>query len=103
MLPVALALVLTLLHVPALAQRAPVSSGTDLEQRIRQKTTVIRPKPAPDTLTRDANQAVDELSAVRRRDETLRELSPPTARRPDLDADVTGGIQTRGLQRARPR
>jgi hypothetical protein len=103
MLPVALALVLTLMPVPALAQSAPGSGGTELEQRIHQKKPVVRPKPAGDTLTRDANQAVDELSAARRRDEILRELSRPTARRPDLDPDVTGGIQTRGLQRARPR
>jgi hypothetical protein len=95
MLRVALALVLTLLPVPTLA--------TDLEQRVRQKKTVVQPRPSPDTLTRDANRAIEELAATRRRDETLRELSRPTVRRPDLDTSVTGGIQTRNLQRALPR
>ena len=96
----ALVLALMLLSLPALAQSAPGSKDTDLEQRIRQKKTVVQPKPSPDTVTRDANQAVDELAARQRRDETLRELNRPTVRRPDLDESVTGGIQTRNLQRS---
>ncbi len=99
----ALALVLTLLPLPAPAQNAPGPRDTDLEQRVRQKTTIVQPKPSPDTVTRDANRAVDEFAAGQRRDETLRELTRPTVRRPDLDESVTGGIQTRNLRRSLPR
>ncbi len=103
MVRLALVLTLTLLPLPAPAQSGRPSNSTDLEQRVRQKKIVVQPKPSLDTLTRDANQAVDELAAGRRRDETLRELNRPSVRRPDLDENVTGGIQTRALQRALPR
>ena len=102
MVCLALVLALTLLPLPALAQGGLSSSSTDLEQRIRQKKTVVQPRPAPDTLTRDANRAVDELAAGQRLDQTLRELNRPSPRRPDLDATVSGAIQTRSLQRALP-
>jgi hypothetical protein len=98
-----LAIALMLLPLPALAQSAPPSGDAELQQRIRQKKTIVQPKPSPETVTRDANEAVDELAARQRRDETLRELNQPMPRRPDLNENVTGGIQTRNLNSVRPR
>ena len=98
-----LAIAFMLLPLPALAQSALPSSDADLQQRIRQQRTIVQPKPSPETVTRDANEAVDELAARQRRDETLRELNQPMPRRPDLNENVTGGIQTRNLNSVRPR
>jgi hypothetical protein len=98
-----LAIVLALLPLSALAQSTPPSGDVDLQQRIHQKKTIVQPKPSPETVTRDANEAVDELAARQRRDETLRELNQPMPRRPDLNENVTGGIQTRNLNSVRPR
>jgi hypothetical protein len=97
-----LVIALMLLPVPVLAQSAPSSDG-DLQQRIRQKKIIVQPKPSPETATREANEAVDELGARARRDETLRDLNRPMPPRPDLNENVTGGIQTRNLNSIRPR
>ena len=98
-----LAIALMLLPAAACAQSAPPPSDADLQQRIRQKTIIVQPRPSPEAATRDANEAVDELAARQRRDATLPELNPPMPRRPDLNENVTGGIQTRNLNSIRPR
>lgn len=103
MIRVTLAVALTLLPWPAFGQSALSSSDADLQQRLRQRKVIVQPKPSADTVTRDAEQAVDDLAARQRRDETLRELNQPGTRRPDLDQNVTGGIQTRNLNSVRPR
>jgi hypothetical protein len=103
MLRQALVLFLVLLPLPALAQSAPASDDSHLQQSIRQKKIIVQPKIAPEVITREANEAVDEMTAEQRRDATLREMNRPMPRRPDLNEDVTGGIQTRGLKDVRPR
>jgi hypothetical protein len=103
MLRLALVIVLMLSPLSALAQSVTPLAESPLEQRIRQKKTIVQPKPSPETIKREANQAIDEMMAEQRRDATLRELNRPMAPRPDLDENVTGGIQTRNLRNARPR
>ena len=101
MLRVALAIVLVLVPWSALGQSAPTSGDTDLQQRMRQRKIIVQPKPSPEAIARDADQAVDELAARQRQEQTLRELNRPGSPRPDLDQNVTGGIQTRNLNRPR--
>lgn len=76
------------------AQTKP-SGQLDLEykQRAPALQTVPRRKVEEDT-----NQAVQELNR-QRTDRMLRDVQPGPSRRPDLDHDVTQGIQSRGLGR----
>jgi hypothetical protein len=47
----------------------------------------------------DTAQAIQEIESRRKDDALSRESRPDPARRPDLDHDVTQGIQSRGLDR----
>jgi hypothetical protein len=94
-----LAIALVLLPLPVLAQSA-LSTDSDLQQQIRQKRIIVQPRPSPDVIQRDADQAIDELAAERRVDGTLRDINRPMPRRPDLTEPVQGGIQTRELNKA---
>jgi hypothetical protein len=91
-------LLLTLLVVVGSAGIAPAqtkpSGQLDLEykQRAPALQTVPRRKVEEDT-----NQAVQELNR-QRTDRMLRDVQPGPPRRPDLDHDVTQGIQSRGLR-----
>lgn len=78
--------------VPAQNKAAPL----DLEYKPR--VPALRPVP-PRKVEEDTAQAVRELDR-QRTDQMLREAQPGPARRPDLDRDLTGGIQTRGLNDA---
>ena len=92
-----LALALLIVVVSAGAVPAQSKSGSiDLEYKPR--TPALRPVP-PKKLEEDTAQAVREIDR-RRTDEMLRKAQPTPPRRPDVDPDVTGGIQTRGLNNA---
>ena len=52
----------------------------------------------PRKIEEDTAQALIELDR-QRTEKMLRESQPAPARRPDLDRDVTQGIQSRGLGR----
>jgi hypothetical protein len=52
----------------------------------------------PRKVEEDTTQAVRELNR-QRTDRMLRDVQPGPSRRPDLDRDVTQGIQSRGLGR----
>ena len=99
----ALVLALLLVPLPAFAQSAPPSRETQLEQRLRQRKTIVQTKASPEAMVTEANQAVDELASRQRRDDIVGELTRPGVRRPDLDQNVTGAIQSRNFQRALPR
>lgn len=91
--PLALLIVL----VSAGAAPAQSKSGSiDLEYKPR--TPALRPVP-PKKLEEDTAQAVRELDR-RRTDEMLQKAQPGPARRPNVDPDLSGGIQTRGLNDA---
>ena len=96
------AIALALVPLPALAQSA-LSADPDLQQQIRQRKIIVQPRPSPDVIQRDADQAIDELAAKRRLDDTVRDLNRPMPRRPDLTEPVDGAIQTRELNKALPR
>jgi hypothetical protein len=83
----------------AAAQTAPAQTKSQgqLDLEYKQRTPALRPVP-PRKLEEDTAQAVRELSR-QRTDRMLREAQPTPSRRPDLDRDVTQGIQTRGLNR----
>lgn len=71
----------------------------DLELGYKGAPPLDLPIAAPDT-NADTTQALQAIES-RRKAETLgREGRPDLTRRPDLDHDVTQGIQSRGLDRA---
>lgn len=94
-----LALTLVLAPLRVLAQ-SPPTPDPDLQQKRQHRRIIVQPRPSPEVLQRDADQAVDEFAAQRRRDETLRDNNPSLPRRPDLTEPVQGGIQTREINKA---
>ena len=92
-------LVLALLVLIASAGIAPAQTKSPgpLDLEYKQRAPALRPVP-PRKLEEDTTQAVRELDR-QRTDRMLREVQPGPSRRPDLDRDVTQGIQTRGLGR----
>jgi hypothetical protein len=65
-----------------------------------QKRSIVLPKPTPEQVRADADAAISEYASTLP-SKVVRETSPvrPSAR-PDLDYDVTNGIQSRGLRDA---
>ena len=88
--------VLMLLASAGIAPAQTKSSGT-LDLEYKQRTPALRPVPLR-KIEEDTTQAVRELDR-QRTNRMLREAQPGPSRRPDLDRDVTQGIQSRGLGR----
>ncbi len=88
--------VLLLLVSAGIAPAQTKPSGT-LDLEYKQRAPALRPVP-PRKIEEDTTQAVRELDR-QRTDRMLRDVQPGPSRRPDLDRDVTQGIQTRGLGR----
>jgi curli biogenesis system outer membrane secretion channel CsgG len=88
--------VLMLLAGAGIAPAQTKPSGT-LDLEYKQRAPALRPVP-PRKIEEDTTQAVRELDH-QRTDRMLRDVQPGPSRRPDLDRDVTQGIQTRGLGR----
>ncbi|MGH7412712.1 MAG: hypothetical protein ACREKJ_00735 [Candidatus Rokuibacteriota bacterium] len=89
---------LTLLMLLASAGIVPAqtkSGALDLEYK--ERAPALRTVP-PRKLEEDTQQAVRDLDR-QRTDRMLRDVQPGPSRRPDLDRDVTQGIQSRGLGR----
>ena len=72
------------------------SAPLDLEYK--QRAPALQTVP-PRKIEEDTAQAVNEIDR-QRTDRLLRDNQPSPMRRPDLDRDVTQGIQTRGLSDA---
>lgn len=87
---------LILLASAAIAPAQTKSTGP-LDLEYKQRAPALQPVP-PRKIEEDTTQAVRELDR-QRTDRMLRDVQPGPARRPDLDRDVTQGIQTRGLGR----
>lgn len=79
--------------------RAGVASAQNesapLDLEYKQRAPALRTVP-PRKIEEDTTQAVNEIDR-QRTDRLLRDNQPSPMRRPDLDRDVTQGIQTRGL------
>ena len=84
---------LTVLGVAGLAPAQTKSGSLDLEYK--QRAPALRPVP-PRTIEEDTAKALTEIER-QRTDKLMRDNQPAPLRRPDLDRDVTQGIQTRGL------
>ncbi len=78
------------------------SRSADLDQQRKQRRYVVQPKPDPQALTQDVDQATAALAAGRRFDQVVRETRSPIGRRPNLDYDVTSGIQSQNIRAAGP-
>jgi hypothetical protein len=98
-LALAVASVAALLALPEVSLAQSASPDTELRQEVVRKRMIVRPTPSPKAATEDAAQAAEEIRAAERREEIVREAAQPRRRRPDLDYDVSSGIQTRNLQR----
>ena len=75
---------------------APKGGGS-IDLQYKQRTPAVQKVP-PRKLEEDTAQALSELDR-QRTERMLRESVPGPARRPDLDRDVTQGVQSRGLGR----
>jgi hypothetical protein len=98
------------LPVVVRAEEPKPASQVDLELRQSEASAFTRPKPTvvppemSEQVIREADQAVDEFEARQISPEVKRELERgagiPPSRRPDLDRDVTEGIQQQNIERA---
>jgi hypothetical protein len=75
-------------------------SETQLQMERRQRRPIVRPRPSSEAVAGDVDTATAEAERRQREDETIRELRRPFSRRPDLDSDVKGGIQSQRLNDA---
>jgi hypothetical protein len=96
-----MALIIAVALVPGSVMAQPASpSETQLQMERRQRRSIVRPRPPDETVARDADTAAVEAARRERERETIRELRRPPSRRPDLDSDVKGGIQSQRLKDA---
>jgi hypothetical protein len=81
---------------PAIASAQAKKSGSiDLDYKPRAPALQKVP---PRKIEEDTAQALNEIDR-QRTDRMLRDSQPSPSRRPDLDRDVTQGVQSRGLGR----
>jgi hypothetical protein len=88
-----------LVAAPVMAQ-APSPTETRLETERRQRRVVVRPSTPLDVVEHDTDTATADIEQRRREQETVRGVTRPAPRRPDLDYDVKSGIQSRRLNDA---
>jgi len=84
----------------SLMAQAPGPAETELQMRRQQRRAIVRPTPPSDIVERDVQAASADVEHRRAQDEAVRELRRPSPRRPDLDYDVTSGIQSQRLNDA---
>lgn len=89
--------------LPAWGQSPTSSEPTELRSQMQRKRLVVRPPIDSGAVVQDAEQVQADLAGQARRDqlveEVTRDAARPHARRPDLDTDVTTGIQQRAFGR----
>ncbi len=99
-----------MLPVGAMAQDASESRSGGIRLEIRRseipvpkgRRPIVHPAPPLGVVAEDAERVVADLEAARRQGGLAREVIG-RSRRPDLDHDVTNGIQQRSLLKALPR
>jgi hypothetical protein len=89
-----------LVPAPVMAQAASPGAETQLKMERRDRRGVVRPSTPIDVIEKDADTATTEVEQRRREQETVRGVTRPAPRRPDLDYDVKSGIQSRRLNDA---
>jgi hypothetical protein len=87
-----LATVLTF-PVAVLAQSQPAPEPSELRQELKHKRFLVLPKPSPETVARDTDQAIDEMTAPERVDRLIRESRERPLSRPELDSSIVNSIQ----------
>lgn len=85
------------LALASLASAQAPFAPVPLHLQLPRRPLTVQPVPDPRTAEEDADAAVAEIQARERRDELVRQLLERPFRRPDLDRDVIGGIQSRNL------
>ena len=95
-------LIIAAVPLPAWAQSEP-SRPSDLQIERRERRVIVLPRSTPESFALDVEVATADVQRQQRLEGLLREHTRPLARRPDLDADVRGGIQQRSLRNALPR
>jgi len=94
-----LAAIVAVLLLPSVAPAQSAAVDTQLGAEAKRRRVVVRPEPPIAAAVRDADQVSAETSAA----ELTREANDPVRRHPQLDYDVTNGIQARNLPRSAPR
>jgi hypothetical protein len=61
------------------------------------RAPAVLPLPPASEVEKDAAQAAEEIEARKQADHRIGENAADPSRRPDLDPDVTQGVQSRGL------
>ena len=89
--------------LPAWGQSPTSSEPTELRLQMQRKRIVVRPPIDSEAVAQDFEQVQADLGAQARRDQLVEEVTRDSARRraqrPDLDTDVTTGIQQRAFGR----
>lgn len=97
-LPLAfLALAATLPVSPPAANAQQPDGALPLHVTLTRRPPATQPAPDVKVAEKDAEEALAEIQARERRNELIRQLTERPFRRPDLDRDLIGGIQSRNL------
>jgi hypothetical protein len=81
--------------------QAPAAPETGVQAEKQQRRVIVPPPPDVEAVERDVDRALGRTQDPAQLGRKVLEETDPGLRRPDLDPDVKGGIQTRGLNRAR--
>ena len=96
--PIVAALLLAVAGSASAQSPSPApKAGGSIDLQYKQRSPALQKVP-PRKVEEDTAQALSELDR-QRTERMLRESVPGPSRRPDLDRDVTQGIQSRGLGR----
>ena len=97
-----LALVIAVAALPAVAgAQTAGSSDTELRLEKQPRRVIVSPRPAPSTAAQDTEQVTKQIERETGADTYSREMPTQPSRRPDLDRDVSGGIQSRSINQLR--
>ncbi|PYN83354.1 MAG: hypothetical protein DMD96_02535 [Candidatus Rokuibacteriota bacterium] len=91
----ALALLFVAAFTVSTASAFAREKGGSLALEYKRRAPAVLP-PASE-VEKDAAQAAEEIEARKQTDRRIRENEGDPSRRPDLDPDVTQGVQSRGL------
>jgi hypothetical protein len=85
--------------LPAAERGTPPT--TELQAEVTRQRHVVLPRPDPASVSTDVAEATAAIPEWSRQEEgPFQEARRPLPRRPDLDPTVSGGVQSRNLQRA---